>query len=180
VRDDRAGRDRVEAVIQTNLRDLLAYAERRVLIRADAADILGDAIETIWRRSDAVPREPREARMWMFRVVRNTLLNAERARRRRDAARDALRSVLELGVTPMPTDEQLDVRAAIDALPAELAELVKLIHWDGFNVAQAGAIMGLLPSTARTRYGRARDLLRRTLDPDAEATHVGSKATSTD
>ncbi len=35
-----------------------------------------------------------------------------------------------------------------------------LIHWDGFTIVEAAEILGLNPSTARSRYAAARELLR--------------------
>lgn len=42
-------------------------------------------------------------------------------------------------------------------------ELIMLIHWDGMTVAQAAELLGLNPSTARTRYATARSALREAL-----------------
>jgi len=44
-----ARRQRLQELVSSNLADLLAYAERRVELPADAADALGDALEIIWR-----------------------------------------------------------------------------------------------------------------------------------
>lgn len=52
-----------------------------------------------------------------------------------------------------------DVRAAIAALPDDLAELVRLVHWEGFSITEAAQICGVPASTARTRYQRARRAL---------------------
>jgi RNA polymerase sigma-70 factor (ECF subfamily) len=38
-----------------------------------------------------------------------------------------------------------------------------LIHWDGMTVTQAAELIGLNPSTARTRYAAARSALREAL-----------------
>jgi len=66
-----------------------------------------------------------------------------------------------------PADEGADVRDAIARLSPEQAELVRLIHWDGFTITDAGQFLGINPSTARTRYQRARDDLRTALEhPD--------------
>ncbi|WP_363432020.1 sigma factor-like helix-turn-helix DNA-binding protein [Microbacterium sp. LWH3-1.2] len=55
-------------------------------------------------------------------------------------------------------------------------ELLILIHWDGFNIAQAARVMGLNQSSARTRYSRAKQRLTTQLEhlgpPEPGATHV--------
>jgi len=68
------------------------------------------------------------------------------------------RESLTTAVVATGTDE-----AITDAL-AELTEndreLVTLILWDGFGVAEAGAVLGLKPATPRTRFARAKARLR--------------------
>lgn len=173
----RGGRDQtaahIEQMLRQNIDDLLAYVERRVSVRADAADILGDAIETIWRRSSALPAEPVEARMWMFTVVRNTMLNARWSTRRRAAAFDRLRGKLERTPPPFTTEERLDVQAAMNTLPAGLIELVRLLHWDGFSITEAASLLSIPPSTARTRYATARRLLKEEISRISAGTTLG-------
>lgn len=164
----RADRDQlVEAAVAANFHDLLAYAERRVENRADAADALGDALEIVWRRSRKVPADPSGARKFLFVVVRNVLLNAGRSNRRRTAAVQRLRVELE-AVQAAEVDVRLDVAAAIAALPEEHAELVRLVHWDGFSIADSADLLGLNPSTARSRYATARATLRTALEEREE------------
>jgi RNA polymerase sigma-70 factor (ECF subfamily) len=54
---------------------------------------------------------------------------------------------------------------AVAALPDELAELVRLVHWDGFRLVEAAELIGISASTARGRYARARELLYRSIRP---------------
>jgi len=159
----RAARDgHVEAAIAANLDDLLAYAERRALERGDAADALGDALEIVWRRSAKLPTEPLAARMYLFGVLRKVMLNTNRSRRRGTAAVQRLHVELQ-AAPPTEVEVRLDVAAAIAALPDEQAELVRLVHWDGFSIADAAALLGVNPSTARGRYASARVSLQTTL-----------------
>jgi RNA polymerase sigma-70 factor (ECF subfamily) len=74
-----------------------------------------------------------------------------------------------LDTTPTPAaDEGAEVRDAISALHPDLAELVRLVHWDGFSLADAAAVVGIPASTARGRYQRAKDELRVALAAPAE------------
>ncbi|MDF2993019.1 MAG: polymerase sigma factor [Microbacterium sp.] len=154
-------------MLRLNIDDLLAYTERRVSLRADAADILGDAIETMWRHVAKVPAAPVEARMWMYTVVRNTMLNARRSSKRRTAAFDRLRVELERVPPPLSTDERLDLHRAMNTLPPDPVELVRLVHWDGFSITEAAALVDIPPSTARTRFAKARHLLKQELSAHA-------------
>jgi RNA polymerase sigma-70 factor (ECF subfamily) len=120
-----------------------------------------------WRRVSDLPEDAVEARMWLFGIARNVLLNAQRSSRRRHRLANRLRTVLD--TSPMPAaDEGAEVRDAIAALHPDLAELVRLVHWDGFTLADAAAVVGIPASTARGRYQRAKEELRITLSAPAE------------
>jgi RNA polymerase sigma-70 factor (ECF subfamily) len=141
--------------------DLLNYFVRRVASRDDAADLLAETFLVAWRHIGRLPRDDRAARMWMFVTARNVHNNHQRGIRRRHQLADRLR--LDLASTAAPAGvsaESLDVRAAVDALPEDQRELVRLIHWDGFTVGEAADVVGIRESTARGRYQRARATLQ--------------------
>jgi RNA polymerase sigma-70 factor (ECF subfamily) len=153
------------AALRTNQADIFAYLVRRVNNREDAADLFGDTYLIAWRKRRSMPTEPDAARKWLFVVARNTLLNHYRANRRRRGLTDSLRGeLLRLDSLGEPlTDEQLDVRRAIESLDHRLAELVRLVHWDGWSIADAADVMGISASTARSRYATARARLQQLL-----------------
>jgi RNA polymerase sigma factor (sigma-70 family) len=155
--------DGLHHALTANSRDLLAYLERRVDLREDAADLLGETMLVAWRRITKLPIEPEQARMWLFVIARNTLLNYRRGRRRQLAVATALRAELTTASAPHDTSLTLDVRRAIAELPDDLAELVRLVHWDGFSLADSAALLGIPAATARGRYARARSRLSATL-----------------
>lgn len=143
--------------------DLLAYFERRVHIRDDAADLLGETLLQAWRRRDALPEEPQRRRMWLFTIAAHVLSNHHRSRRRRTALTDRLRDRLA-GTSPeVDLTETQAVRDAVLRLNQAHRELVMLIHWDGFTIVEAAELLGLNPSTARGRYSAARETLKSAL-----------------
>lgn len=159
-------KDRAEQLIRQNADDLLAYLERRVQPRDDAADLLADALLVAWRRHQVCPADPRQGRMWLFSVARNVLANHRRGVSRRHALADRLRQQLAIaGWTGSSLDDHSPVAEAVATLPDDLRELVTLVHWDGFSVTEAGQILGLNASTARTRHAAAKSRLRRLLQP---------------
>lgn len=149
--------------LDRNAADLLAYLERRVGAE-DAADALAEVMVAAWRHADALPVDAEQSRMWLFGIARNVLANMARSERRRWRLTERLRATLSNArAGAVPADEGLDVRDAIARLSPEQAELVRLIHWEGFTIAAAGEILGVPASTARTRYERARAELREAL-----------------
>ena len=148
--------------------DLLAYFERRVPVRDDAADLLSETMVVAWRRVDTLPEEAERQRMWLFTIARNVLANGARARRRSAALSTRLRGMLRESLAPDHAETHA-VRDAVLRLGDGHRELVMLIHWDGFTVAEAAEILGLNASTARGRYAAARDQLREALAEPAAA-----------
>ncbi|ADB35606.1 RNA polymerase, sigma-24 subunit, ECF subfamily [Kribbella flavida DSM 17836] len=149
--------------------DLLAYFERRVSIRDDAADLLGETMLQAWRRAGDLPPTAERRRMWLFTIAANVLGNHRRSARRRTALAGRVRQ--QLATSNEPDHAEADaVRDAVLRLGSAQRDLVLLVHWDGFSIVEAAEILGLNPSTARGRYAAARDALRTALSPTAAST----------
>ena len=154
---------RLEQAYVANAADLLSYFGRRVRIQADAADLLSETFVVAWRRADRLPVESEQARMWLFGVARRVLANAARGDIRRSGLADRLRAHLETLPSEHVEGDSVDIRAALDALPDDQSELVRLVLWDGFTMPEAATILGIRETTARGRYQRARARLRELL-----------------
>lgn len=155
-------RAQIRAALLESADDLLGYFERRVRVREDAADLLGETMLHAWRRHDTIPDDPTRRRMWLFAIAANVLANHHRSRRRRLALTDRLGDHLATTSVPDPA-EQHAVRDAVLRLHDAHRELVMLIHWDGFSILEAAELLGLNPSTARGRYAAAREALKHAL-----------------
>lgn len=153
------------AALRDNAPALLAYFERRLASRDDAADALGDTMLQAWRRADDLPADPVDARMWLFAIAANVRANQQRSGRRRSALTERLGMALATAdpQTGEREFEHVALRDALGRLPPEHRELVTLVHWDGLTLAQAAQVLGLNPSTARGRYAAARSTLRAAL-----------------
>ena len=154
---------RLEDAYLANAADLLSYFGRRVRIPADAADLLSETFTVAWRRSDRLPADPEQARMWLFGVARRVLANAMRSAIRQSDLSEKLRAQIDALPSEQIDADSLDIRAALEALPVDQSELVRLVLWDGFGLPEAATILGISGSTARGRYQRARSRLRELL-----------------
>ncbi|ROS23730.1 RNA polymerase sigma-70 factor (ECF subfamily) [Cellulomonas sp. PhB150] len=125
-----------------------------------APDVLAEIMTVAWRRAADVPLDRTEARMWLFGVARMTIANASRGEIRRRRLADRLRSVTAMSAATAPSaDAGLEVRDALDRLPSDLAQIVRLVHWDGFTLAEVAQFLEEPASTVRSRYRRACDAL---------------------
>lgn len=162
--------------IRRNEDDLLRYVQRRLPNGADAAEAFGELLLTAWKLRRKMPAEPVAARMWLFATGRNVLLNTRRSLARRSVATQ--RFVDEMRTHPQNVESDdlaMEMRHAIAGLPAEDAELVRLVYWDGFRSHEAAAVLGINPSTARSRLSRAKQTLRAVLEDDREPTGIRSE-----
>ena len=168
-RADRDAGDRITDALAGASADLLSFFRRRVLPE-DAADLLAETSVIAWRRVDDLPEEEERARMWLFGIARHVLLNHARGEIRRWRLADRVRDLLARQQPPAAgPDEGAEVRDAIARLDPDLAELVRLVHWEGFSLVEAAEVMGVPASTARGRYQRAREELRAALGVAAAA-----------
>ncbi|MDO5501987.1 MAG: RNA polymerase sigma factor [Actinomycetia bacterium] len=135
--------------------DLLAYFRRRVGDN-DAADLLSETMVVAWRRIAVLPEDDESARRWLFGIARNVLLNASRTQRRQARLADRLRSQLSATAVAAAADTGVEVRDAIARLDPHLAEIVRLVHWEGFTLKETAEILGAPASTVRSHYQRAR------------------------
>jgi RNA polymerase sigma factor (sigma-70 family) len=153
--------ERVEAVIRREAPRLLAFFERRAHY-SDAPDLLGEVLLVAWRRADTLPMDEQAARMWLFGVARRVLATSRRAGVRRQVLVDRLRAEAEsTGIVHEPDDGEL--AAALSTLSAVDAEIIRLVHWDGFTLAEVANHLGRPAGTIRSRYSRARGVLRNKL-----------------
>lgn len=165
-----------DALVTKTSPALLAYLVRRVDPPHDAADVLSEVLITAYRKLSAIPDDANAARFWLFAVARRQLANYRRGKLRHNNV--AARLADSIRLSPLQ-HEQAHAVELLDHLPEKDRELVSLIIWDGFGVAEAGQLLGLRPSTARTRYGRIKEKLRygrikeklRTKHKNAEPVH---------
>ena len=165
-------RDWIEVVIEDNADDLLRYLRRRVRQPEDAADLLGHVFLVLWENGAKVPTSEQDARMWCFGIARNLLREHYRHAKKELALADGLRDHLRsLGQRDNAADTAVEavlraerVRRAITLLDERSKELVMLVHWDGFSIADAARLLSINQSTARTRHGRALRRLQRYLE----------------
>jgi len=169
---------RLEDALVANEADLSRYFRRRMESSADADDVYGEFLLTAWRSRRKTPETSQDARLWLFGVARNVLMNSTRAAIRRRSAGDRLTSSVHVVPPPIELDAALDVRAAVASLDPDAAELVRLIYWDGLRSHEAAHVLGINPSTARSRLAEARRRLRMILDDGDDTRAVATRGSA--
>lgn len=159
-----------EANVQANESDLLRYFQRRLPNNADAADAFGELLLTAWKLRRRVPTDSIRARMWLFATARNVLRDSRRTLARRSAAVDRLKGDVRALAATSWDDSAIEVRDALDRLHEDDAELIRLTYWDGLRSHEVAEVLGINPSTVRSRLSRAKEQLRATLEsPESDS-----------
>jgi RNA polymerase sigma-70 factor, ECF subfamily len=142
--------------------------------RDDAEDAAQEAMLRAWQAWPTL-RDPSVARGWLLRIAANVCKDWQRGRfgtRRRtnlpliegDGAGDEALALLDGDPGASDAAASLDLRAAVNALPAELRVVVALRHYAGMDATEIGAALGIPPATVRTRLRRALLALRERLE----------------
>lgn len=146
------------------LPELVGYFSRRLGNPEDAADAAADTIVELLKRPQKLPVDPEAFRQYVYGTARHLLARVRRGRVRHSDLGEQLKAELltQEGAIHIPEDRVL--ADAIGKLRAKDQELLLLVAWEGFGVAEAGALLGLAPDAARKRYSRLRRVIRDELD----------------
>ncbi|MGV9356497.1 sigma-70 family RNA polymerase sigma factor [Streptomyces misionensis] len=144
---------------------LLAYAARR--LDNDwhrAQDLVQETAVRAWRRGPSLALSEDGIRPWLFRVLRNLVIDDHRARAVRPHASHQLDDV----VVPVAdgTDRVLTVqlvREALADLTEQQREILHVVHFRGLTVDHAAGFLGIPPGTVKSRAHNAMRALRRAL-----------------
>ncbi len=148
-----------------------AYAVRMGASGASADDLVQDVMMSVWRKADSYAPDKANAATWVYAIARNRLLDEFR--------RTPPTSVQPEAVDEEPADDpahegRIDteraaqrVRAAIDGLPAEQSEILRIAYYEGISQREIAARLGLPLGTVKSRTRLALDRLRSALDSEA-------------
>jgi RNA polymerase sigma-70 factor, ECF subfamily len=144
---------------------LHGYVDQFCPDRSSADDIVQETFIRAWRHLPQLSADDRPLRPWLFRVARNLLIDANRARQARP------KTVPGEAATEVETDAGLDeildrqlVYAALQHLsPAHQNVLVETFYRGGTTAAVAREL-GIPHGTARSRLHYALDAMRKQLD----------------
>ena len=154
------------------LEDLIAHA---VWVRGLARSLVGDAhaaedvVQDTWLAAlRTPPREDRNLRAWLGRVVANFARQRGRGAARRAAREEAAGAQREPVATPEALAQRVETQRHVAALVLELDEpyrqTVLLRYYEGLLSPEIARRMNVAAGTVRWRLSHALELLRRTRD----------------
>jgi len=138
----------------------------------DAEDAAQEAIARAWKAWSSF-RDEQALRSWLLRITVNVCREwcrghyGQSLRQTTSLPERADDLPAALALPPGSNDHAgaLDLRRAVNELPADLRLVVVLRYYGGLDSSELGAALGLPAATVRTRLRRALKMLRVDLDP---------------
>lgn len=158
-----SARDRILPYLQR----LNGYAQFLTRDVKQAEDLIQDVSIKVLTAKSQPEAEP-AYRTWLFRIVKNTFIDAYRRKQRRQATEVNFNAIEEISLEYQVRDERfinrLAVRNAIATLKTEHAEILALIDVGGLSYREAADVLDLPIGTVMSRISRARAALLARLD----------------
>jgi RNA polymerase sigma-70 factor, ECF subfamily len=153
----------------------LAY--RMVGDRNVAEDITQGAFLSMWRSRVRFDRERGSVRAWVLGIVHHRTIDALRRNIAHDRRRTTAEGLEERQEAPERTevevarrDEAREVREAMQTLPGEQLEVVRLAYFGGFTHTQIADMLDQPVGTVKGRMRLGLEKLRRALSPEEATT----------
>lgn len=161
-----------EAFYREHVEDLQGFIARRVGERERAADLTAEIFLAAIESADGYRPGSGTPRAWLYGIARVVIANDARRRDAERAREDRWRASTLLDADDAARiDARIDAAsrsrelyAAMDRLPEAERAVLELVALDDLTVAEAAAVAGLRPVTARVRLHRARRRLRAELE----------------
>jgi RNA polymerase sigma-70 factor (ECF subfamily) len=145
-----------------------AYLLRLGADDASAEEATQETMLSLWRRADSFDPAQAGAGTWVFTIARNRRIDLIRRERRPEPGSTVAEEIPD---PAPPADqaiaaEQRDrrVRAALETLPGEQAELVRMAYYQDLSQTEIAARTGLPLGTVKSRFRLAFARLKRLLD----------------
>lgn len=149
-----------EDLVRMHAAELYRYAWWLARDRAEAEDVLQEALLRGWRSFPGL-KHPAAARAWLFSIVRNEFFRSRGGAARCESLEETALEIADERATLFP----LEMREAIEALPAAYAEALALQVLGGFSCGEIATMLGTTEGAVMTRLTRARQALRRLIAP---------------
>jgi RNA polymerase sigma-70 factor (ECF subfamily) len=169
--------DAFEAIYDRHGRAAFSVAYRMVGDRNVAEDITQEAFLSMWRSRVRFDRERGSVRAWVLGIVHHRAIDALRRNTAHDRRRASAEGLEERQEAPERTDvevarreEAREVREAMETLPDQQLEVVRLAYFGGFTHTQIAQMLNMPIGTVKGRMRLGLEKLRRALAPEEAAT----------
>jgi RNA polymerase sigma-70 factor (ECF subfamily) len=152
--------------LKADLSRLFGYALGLTKDRSRAADLVqGCCLKAL--SAKAVPSDKKAFRVWLFRILRNTLVDEIRCQRRTQRLYDALSdSAMEDWHAEERLISGLAVRRGLERLAPHHRDVIAMVDLAGLSYEEAAELLGVPKGTVMSRISRARGSLLNLIERD--------------
>lgn len=155
--------DAFEALTRLHVRSVLRYATSVVTDRGSVEDVAQEVLLVAWRRRRDLDPE-RSLLPWLLVTTRHIAVATNRRAIRQEAGDldtvDHLQQWERGQDRRAAAEELVHLRQALDGVPQEDRDLVRLCFVEGLSYDDASTALGLTPPATRKRVQRIRGRLR--------------------
>ena len=145
---DSSKRKNIDKEIEANLNALVRFAYYRVNDRAEAEDMVYEAVLRLLENSNKV----NDARSYLFRIVYNLIQDKYRQGRHVTVPCDGI-DVAEADESDILDQEKINrINSLLDALPPNEAEVVRMNVVDELSFVEISRIIGAPQTTIKSRF----------------------------
>lgn len=147
-----------------------SYLLRLGLSASEAEELAQEALLIVWRKADHFNPDRANASTWIFTIARNLRVDAARRQRVAQAATKAQALEPRSDDEPSAADTMIageacrSVAAALQTLPADQADVVRLSFFEDRPHADIAAALGIPLGTVKSRLRLAMARLRAALE----------------
>ena len=155
----KSNHDKINKIIESNLDYLVRFAYFRLGNRAEAEDLVYDAILKFLEK-DIKDLKPQSVRLYLFRIVYNLCQDKIRSENRNLPLNENLNFE---GVAEEPLDlEEADrINSCLESLEPREADVIRMNVIDDLSFVEISNILGIPQSTAKSRYKAGMERLRK-------------------
>ena len=137
--------------------------------REDADDLVQDTLERAWSRA-GLWHGVADMRGWLFSIMHNLHVDALRRGRLDVVELDELARETPTAPPEFGRLDVHDLERALQALPGDQQDVLRLIALEGLGYAEAATALGVPIGTVMSRLSRGRERLRQLMAPKSRAT----------
>ncbi len=151
-----------ERIYKKYKNDVYNYVYWRVLDREDALDITQEVFIKVYRNLDGFKGRS-SIKTWLFAIARNTVTNYLTRNKKKEET-ELEESLFLDNFNRSEAEMKRTLLLALDKLPLEHAEILRLYYFDRFSYKEIAELMGINIGTVKSRLNRAKKYLKAELE----------------
>jgi len=160
-------REFFEAFVRQHMERALMYCRARLQVE-DAEEVVQEVMVKLYRNVARL-RELEDPLPYVYRALKNGVIDRARDKKRGPVLVEEMEEQFAVPATETEAGDKrtaadnVKLYTAIENMPQDMAEIIRLRYFEKLNVAQMGEMLGLTAAAMAMRLARARSRLKKEL-----------------